>query len=62
VDIHQFPAPEDYKELGTSKIAALESLPPTVGSKIAQLALMIDSFSLQHGILDDDETTGPQED
>jgi hypothetical protein len=58
VDIHTFPCPEDYKELGNAKISALEQLPPVVGSKIAQLALMIDAFSMQHGILDDDETTG----
>ena len=61
VDVHQFPAPEDYKELGTAKVAALEQLPSEVGSKISQLALMIDSFSLQHGMINDDETVGPAE-
>ena len=30
-------------------------------SKISQLALMIDSFSLQHGMINDDETVGPAE-
>ena len=38
----------------------LEAQPADVGKKIAQLALMIDAFALQHGVMTDSETAGAE--
>ena len=56
-DVYGFPAPESYSELlAGAKVPELEALPAEAGKKVAQLALMIDAFALQHGIMSDNDT------
>ena len=57
VDVNEYPFPQHYSELtGGSEVDALEGVHAAFGCKAAQLALMVDAFALQHGIISEEET------